>query len=79
MAIPYGEPKCFVVRRSHICTKLDRPLRHVVIACFRGLYQNTLLLGNWIFRGIGSGRGLRGGCRLKTESDPCSPPTLESA
>jgi len=28
------------------------------------------LLGNWIFKGIGSGRGLRGGCRVKAESDP---------
>jgi len=43
-------------------------------------YGSTdLLLGNWIFRGIGSGRGLRGGCRVKAESDPYSPPTLKSA
>jgi len=45
----------------------------------RPLLQFRELLGNWIFRGIGSGRGLRGGCRVKAESDPCSPPTLESA
>ena len=37
-----------------------------------------LLIGNWIFRGIGSERGLRGGYWVETESDPCSPPTLKS-
>ncbi len=39
----------------------------------------VLPIGNWIFRRIGSGRGSRGGCRVETESDPCSPPNLKSA
>jgi hypothetical protein len=34
----------------------------------------VLPIGNWIFRGIGSGRDLRGGSRVETESEPCSPP-----
>jgi len=29
-----------------------------------------LLIGDWIFRVIGSGRGLRGGWLIETESDP---------
>ena len=44
-----------------------------------GIVEWLLLVGNSIFRGIGSGRGLRGGCWVETESDPCSPPTLKSA
>ena len=32
------------------------------------------LIGDWIFRGIGSGRGLRGGWLIETESDPWCPP-----
>ena len=36
----------------------------------------ALLIGNPIFRGIGSGRGLRGGWLIETESDPWCPLTL---
>jgi ATP-dependent Clp protease ATP-binding subunit ClpB len=38
--------------------------------------KNDLLIGDWIFRGIGSGRGLRGGWLIETESDPWCPLTL---
>ena len=37
---------------------------------------SQLLIGDWIFRGIGSGRGLRGGWLTETESYPCCPLTL---
>ena len=36
----------------------------------------TELIGDWIFRGIGSGRGLWGGWLTETESDPWCPLTL---
>lgn len=32
------------------------------------------LIGSLIFKGIGSGKGLRGGCRVGAEPDACSPP-----
>ena len=38
--------------------------------------REGLLIGDWIFRGIGSGRGLRGGWLTETESDPWCPLTL---
>lgn len=44
------------------------PVAHSVAAAPRLLW---LLKGNRIFRGIRSGRGLRGGCRLEMESVPC--------
>lgn len=31
--------------------------------------ERKQLEGNWIFRAIGPGRGLRSGCRVETESD----------